>query len=227
MKKITHLFFYLSLLSAVFHANAGVIIGGTRVLYEGTKKEASINLNNPDKIPYLVQSWVENEAGTREGIPFIATPPLFRLDAGQQNVLRIVNTGSLPDDKESLYWLNIKTIPSLQTQPGENTLQIAVKTRIKLIYRPSKLSGRMPESVANELKWAVSGNKVSVTNPTNFYMHFSSIKVAEKSVDNPTYVAPGATKTFEMISQADKNGTITWQLINDYGGVSKKFTSTY
>lgn len=227
MKKLKCLFSCIPLLTAVFHANAGVIIGGTRVIYEGTKKEASINLNNPDKIPYLVQSWVENEDGMRESIPFIATPPLFRLDTGQQNVLRIVNTGSLPDDKESLYWLNIKTIPSMQRQSNENTLQIAVKTRIKLVYRPSKLSGKTPENVAEELKWSISGNRISVTNPTDFYMHFSSIKVANKSVENPTYVAPGATKNFEMISQVDKHGKITWQLINDYGGVSKEFTSIY
>jgi len=44
--------------ASVSVANAGVIIGGTRVVYDGNKKEASIDVNNPDKTPYLIQSWV-------------------------------------------------------------------------------------------------------------------------------------------------------------------------
>lgn len=40
-------------------AQAGVVIGGTRVIFDGNKKEASISVNNPDNIPYLIQSWIE------------------------------------------------------------------------------------------------------------------------------------------------------------------------
>lgn len=32
-------------------AQAGVVIGGTRVIFDGNKKEASIGINNPDKTP--------------------------------------------------------------------------------------------------------------------------------------------------------------------------------
>ena len=35
-------------------ANAGVIIGGTRLIFDGAKKEASISINNPDSTPYLI-----------------------------------------------------------------------------------------------------------------------------------------------------------------------------
>jgi P pilus assembly chaperone PapD len=57
--------------------------------------------------------------------PFIITPPLYRLDGGQKNIERIVMTGSLPQEQESLFWLNIKAIPSASKQM--NSLQIAVK----------------------------------------------------------------------------------------------------
>lgn len=40
-------------------AQAGVVIGGTRVIFDGNKKEASISINNPDNTPYLIQSWIE------------------------------------------------------------------------------------------------------------------------------------------------------------------------
>lgn len=86
--------------------------------------------------------------------PFIITPPLYRLDKDQQNVERIVLAGALPQDKESLYWLNIKAIPAASRK--DNTLQIAVKTRIKLIYRPAALKGVIPEELADKLTGSVA-----------------------------------------------------------------------
>ncbi|EPZ8123436.1 fimbria/pilus periplasmic chaperone [Yersinia enterocolitica] len=39
---------------------AGVIIGGTRLVYDGGSKDSSLSVNNPGKTPYLIQSWVES-----------------------------------------------------------------------------------------------------------------------------------------------------------------------
>jgi len=59
-----------------------------------------------------VQSWVDSGGKNRAKAPFLITPPLFRLDAKEDNVLRVVRTGgNLPGDRESLYWLNIKPFP--------------------------------------------------------------------------------------------------------------------
>ncbi len=149
---------------ALMTANAGVIIGGTRVIFEGAKKEATINITNPDNTPYLIQSWIDMQDGVSGKTPFIITPPLYRLDGGQKNLERIVMTGSLPQEQESLFWLNIKAIPSASQQM--NALQIAVKTRIKLIYRPDGLRASTPEEQATKLTWQQSGNAIQVNNPT-------------------------------------------------------------
>ena len=82
-------------------ATAGVIIGGTRIIFDGAKKEASISVNNPDATPYLIQSWIDEQEGGSGKAPFIITPPMYRLDSGQKNIERIVATGSLPQAKES------------------------------------------------------------------------------------------------------------------------------
>lgn len=195
---------------------AGVIVGGTRVIYDGTKKETSISVNNPDSAPYLIQSWIETEDQRRGKVPFILTPPLYRLDNGQQNVMRIVRTGELPEDKESMFWLNIKSIPS--SSPSENTLQIAVKTRIKLFYRPTALKNISPDSIPAGLRWQRSGNQFSVTNPSAFYINFSSLKVDGKEVSEATYIAPGKTMTYPLPPGAGA-GMVTFTQINDYGGV--------
>ncbi|MBE3328381.1 MULTISPECIES: fimbrial biogenesis chaperone [Enterobacter] len=203
--------------ASVSAANAGVIIGGTRVVYDGNKKEASIDVNNPDKTPYLIQSWVETLNGGAEKAPFIITPPLYRLDGGQQNIERVVVTGNLPQDKESLYWLNIKAIPSAPKK--DNTLQIAIKTRIKLIYRPAGLKSQQPQELSHQLTWRRNGNQLQVTNPTSYVINFNEISLGGKKIENVSYVLPGESMNLTLPAGANST-SVNYKVINDYGAVS-------
>ena len=218
--KLFHKTALLGLFAVVFSAsvNAGVVIGGTRVIYDGGKKEASLSVNNPDSVPFLIQSWIDTQSGGAEKAPFIITPPLYRLDQGQQNVMRIVRAGNLPEDKESMFWLNIKSIPSAPKK--ENTLQVAVKTRIKLIYRPASLKGSVPELLADQLTWQKTGNQVQVTNPTKFYMNFNQITVNGKALPDVTFVAPGSSARFDLPAGVS-SGAVVFKLISDYGGIGE------
>ena len=195
-------------------ANAGVIIGGTRLIFDGAKKEASISINNPDSTPYLIQSWIDMQEGNSGKAPFIITPPLYRLDGGQKNIERIVMTGALPQERESLFWLNIKAIPSASKQT--NSLQIAVKTRIKLIYRPEGLRASTPEEQVSKLTWQRTGNNLEVKNPTQYVINFNEITLAGKKLDDVTYVLPGASARFALPNEARGN-SLTFKIINDYG----------
>lgn len=199
---------------ALMTANAGVIIGGTRVIFEGAKKEATINITNPDNTPYLIQSWIDMQDGVSGKTPFIITPPLYRLDGGQKNLERIVMTGSLPQEQESLFWLNIKAIPSASKQM--NALQIAVKTRIKLIYRPDGLRASTPEEQANKLTWQRSGNAIQVNNPTPYVINFNEITLDGRKLDDVTYVLPGASARFSLPEGVSVH-SLTFKVINDYG----------
>ncbi len=200
-------------------AQAGVVVGGTRLIYDGAKKESSLSVNNPDHSPYLIQSWVEAPVGVAEKAPFMITPPLFRLDGGQQNVLRVVRAGgNLPGDRESLYWMSIKSIPSSEKkEQGQNTLQVAVKTRIKLIFRPQGLKG-VPEEVAQDLKWKRNNSQLEVNNPTPFYMNFHSVTIGGKQIKGVTFVAPMSNASFALPAGVT-DGSINWKIISDYGGV--------
>ncbi|WP_193135971.1 fimbrial biogenesis chaperone [Enterobacter hormaechei] len=195
-------------------ASAGVIIGGTRVIFDGAKKEASINITNPDNVPYLIQSWIDVQDEQSGKAPFIITPPLYRLDGGQKNLERIVMTGSLPQGQESLFWLNIKAIPSASKQM--NSLRIAVKTRIKLIYRPETLRASTPEEQANKLTWRRAGNTLQVNNPTPYVINFNEITLGNKKLDDVTYVMPSGTARFTLPNGTSGN-TLTFKVINDYG----------
>lgn len=202
----------------------GVTVGGTRLVYDGGKKEASLSVTNTDSNPYLIQSWAETQNSGSEKAPFIVTPPLFRLEANQQNRLRIVRTGgSLPEDRESLYWLNVKSIPSVaNNKEAANTLQIAVKTSIKLIYRPAGLKG-VPEDVTDKLTWSLSGDRLTVNNPTPFVMNFNQVKVGGREIKDVTFVMPMSSASFKL--PAGTAGSVSWKIISDYGGVGKEHTS--
>ncbi len=99
----------------------------------------------------------------------IITPPLFRLEAGKKASIRIVRSGlPVPEDRESLLWLNVKGIPATDGSEGKNTMQIAINSKIKLIYRPAALQGQTPESSAEKLKWNLTAKGLQVNNPTPF-----------------------------------------------------------
>ena len=171
-----------------------------------------------------MQSWVETEDNAREKAPFLITPPLFRLDAKQDNVLRIIRTGgNLPADRESLFWLNIKSIPSSARNENTNTLQIAIKTRIKLLYRPASITGK-PEDATTQLTWHTQGNQLIVENPTPFYMNFQEIKLDGKKVDKATYAKPKAETHFSVPGNITAR-SVSWKIINDYGGISQSYTA--
>ncbi|MCD4598896.1 molecular chaperone, partial [Proteus mirabilis] len=191
-----------------------VIISGTRVIYNEGNKNVSINVKNPDKMPYLIQSWIDDFEEKKQS-KFTITPPLFRLNPDKENTLRIFLTEEgLPSDQESLFWLNIKTIPA--TEKTENSLQIAFKTQMKLIYRPKSLKDVNFEEEQKKLSWSKERGKVIVYNPTPYFMNFQTIKFNGKLVDDVSYAKPFSTKSFD-INDNNEHGLISWELINDYG----------
>lgn len=220
-----HGYLLSTLLLVAATAHAGVIINGTRLVYHGDKKESSLGLSNPDATDYLVQSWVDSGGKNTAKAPFLITPPLFRLDAKEDNVLRVVRTGgNLPEDRESLYWLNIKAIPSSKHVEGVNTLQIAINTRIKLLYRPPAVIGK-PEDVADKLEWHREGNDLVVNNPTRFYINFQKVTLSGHKVDKATWAAPKTETHFAL--PGNVSGTnIAYSIITDYGSISQTWSTS-
>ena len=220
-----HGYLLSTLLLVAATAHAGVIINGTRLVYQGGKKASSIGISNPDATDYLVQSWADSGGKDLAKAPFLITPPLFRLDAKQENVLRVVRTGgNLPEDRESMFWLNIKAIPSSKKVAGVNTLQIAVNTRIKLMYRPASVKGK-PEAVADQLEWHREGNDLVVNNPTPFYMNFQSVTLNGHKVDKATWAVP-KTETHFALPAHTGGSTVSWSIITDYGSISKTLSAS-
>jgi P pilus assembly chaperone PapD len=204
-------------------AAAGIEVGGTRLIFDASKKEATLSIRNPEKhTPYLIQSWLDNgDEFDQAKIPFILTPPLFRLDAGQENQLRVINTAALPQDRESIYWLSVKSIAASTREA--NKLQISVRTRIKMIYRPAPLKNGAAEAY-KKLAVKHTGNQLVFTNPTPYFVSLHAVYVGNSEIMEAGMVPPLGSHALVVPTSA--SGQISWRAINDYGGRTDAATAT-
>lgn len=202
-------------------AFSGVEIGGTRLVYNGNASQASISVKNPDNKPYLIQSWVSKNENSDDGDSvFSTTPPLFKLNPNTQNSVRVTLTNNtVPQDRESVYWLNIKAIPS-SSADAKNELLIAVKSKMKLFYRPAGLKGD-PSLAYQQLTFAQQGNKLTVHNPSPFSVSLYKVKVNGKPLAKPPMVLPLQTVTLPQ--SVTKGDEISWSAINDFGGITADY----
>lgn len=200
----------------------GIALGSTRVIYPQGSEQISLSVNNTDSQGvFLIQSWVEN-ADSKKSSDFVVTPPLFVIKPKKENTLRVMYIGqeaSLPKDRESLYWMNVKAIPAAKKESqNKNTLQIAVLNRIKLFVRPKGLN-MSPADAPAKLHFHQTGSLLTITNPTPYYV--TLIELTEGTAALPaTMVPPLGQSSLSVPSTA--RGDITFQTVNDYGANTPK-----
>lgn len=222
-------FFYSTvLISSLFinHALAGISLNTTRVIFNAQDKEASLSVTNQGTAQILLQSWLEAE-NSDITVPFAITPPLARMDGNGRQQLRVLFQGSgVATDKESVFWINVQEIP--QATPSENTLQLAVRQRIKLFYRPADLPGDAIEAPL-ALNWTLlhEGKAlfVQVDNPSRFHVSLAEVSVQAdgydgKAKDTPM-IAPGQSMRIALSPySAMSSMALKFTAINDYGGAN-------
>jgi chaperone protein EcpD len=164
-------------------------------------------------------------------------PPLFRLDPKKGQSLRLVYTRSpLPKDRESLFWLNVLEVPPRDSSAGPdgslNKLQLAIRTRIKVFFRPTGLSGSV-DAAAAQVSWRFVSKKdggyaLEAANPTPYHVSFSRVDAnaggVRRSNEKGGMVAPGGSTTFDMGEvRTMPSGplTVEYSFINDYGAAVK------
>lgn len=206
-------------------ANAAVALGATRVIYPANQKQVLLPVTNNDPASvYLIQSWIEN-AGDQKDTQFVITPPLFSMQGKKENTLRIINATNhqLPGDRESLFWVNVKAIPAMEKdQKNENTLQLAIISRIKMFYRPTNLA-MAPEEAPAMLRFRRSGSKLTLINPTPYFITVTNMKAGNSNLPN-TMVPPKGEVSVDIPHAA--TGDISFQTINDYGALTPRIKAT-
>lgn len=220
------LFFIFSLSPQASAADAigGVSLGGTRVIFQADKGEAGITVNNTSVTPFLVQSWVGafSPQGPQDK-KFIVTPPLYRQEKGTMRLRIIPVAGDFDKDKESVFMLNVKTIPvSSKVKKGENVVQFAYLMKVKLFYRPSGLDGKSTDAF-EKLTFSRSGNTLTVTNPSPYFVTFMDIFAGGSRVADVTHmVPPRGSQSYKL--PAGAGNTIKYRTIDDFGGITAERT---
>lgn len=222
---------------SIVPAKANVIIAGTRVVLPAKDGEATVRLTNDNVTPALIEAWIDrgdpHSTPDKVDVPFLITPPLFRMEPHKDQSLRIIATpATLPADRESLFWLNVLEVPPKPTGAqfsGKNLLQLAIRSRLKLFYRPADLSGDVAKAPA-EVSWkavAIShGYALEVRNPTPYHITIikASLEVGGKSYAADTgMVDPLGTMRLPVkgLNQAPAAGTaVAYDIVNDYGATA-------
>ncbi|MRS91216.1 fimbria/pilus periplasmic chaperone [Enterobacteriaceae bacterium RIT714] len=234
MKNLLYPLFILLL--STFNAQASIKLSSNRLIYDGAKPEVTLSLINDDTRAFLVQAWADvkgNPLLEGKPIPFMITPPLFQMEPGAENVVQLVYLGgALPTDRESLLWLNIKSIPSIKESEEKSTskMLLAVSNRIKVFYRPAGLKA-LTGSVIENLKWKKGDNNtVVVTNASPFYVVMNKVLINGNAVtvsidQNNTVVPPFGDKTFSVTGSHGATLPVTWSALNDYSLPSKDYSA--
>lgn len=200
-------------------SEAGIALGATRVIYPAGQKQVQLPVtSNDEKSVFLIQSWVEDQNGNKDE-RFVITPPLFTMQGKKENILRIIDATKmqLPQDRESLFWINVKAIPSLdKSKSNENILQLAVINKIKLYYRPENLS-MAPNEAVDKLSFHRNGSSLILVNPTPYYLTVTDIAAGNQKLNN-ALVPPMGEASINLPANAGQK--ITWRTINDYGALT-------
>lgn len=213
-------------------ASGSVIMTGTRVIYPGKAQEHSVQLTNQDDVPNVVQAWVDtgNPDSTPDtaDAPFMVTPPLFRMEPKAGQTLRLVFTGqNLPQDRESVFYLNTLQIPPMQAaHAGQNQFVVMLRNRVKLFYRPESIAGSA-EQAPQQLRFGVGQAgpdwDVTVSNPSGYYVSLDKARVVSAGREvafEPKMLAPRSETSYRIKGAgqlADRNLRVKFKFLNDYG----------
>lgn len=221
---------FLSYSTAAF---SSVTMLKTRIIYSSDSRFEVLKFMNNDDIPYIMQIWADknnpNSTPDNADAPFIIQPPVFRIDPKIGRDARLIYIGEgLPQDKESLFYLNIAQIPpkNLNQDIKEgNSFTVIVHHRLKIFYRPSAIESQI-NNVEKQITFLKDTNgNITVKNNSPFFVSFASLEATntsgQKFAFKSTMISPLSTETLlpetnnKLSFSPDK---ITYKCLNDLGG---------
>lgn len=209
------------ILGTVSSAQAAISLDRTRAIFDGAEKSMTLFITNDNKqLPYLAQAWLENERQEKITTgPLVVTPPVQRLEPDKKSQVRITATPDikkLPQDRESLFYFNLREIPPKSGKP--NVLQIALQTKIKLFYRPKAIEAKPNAVWQDKLILHKVADGFRIENPTPYYITIIGLGDSEKEAKEGKFTAIMLEPKSEQIIKTTKFTTPYLSYINDYGG---------
>ncbi|CAO95432.1 fimbrial biogenesis chaperone [Erwinia tasmaniensis] len=213
MKFVTYLKIfsvYFFLISGVTHA--AVVMNASRIVMEDTT-EKTIIFDNTSENPFIVQV----EADNKEKPDFIAVPPVFKIkEKGGQTVKVKLLSSQLPQDKESLFYLNFTQIPGVRKdENGDDRLNIIIRSRLKIIYRPASVNAFSAKD-ENKISYRLQSGTLVISNKSPNILSIREISNGKRILAEQVTLLPGENHS-TVLKDNHLSGPLNAVIINDYG----------
>lgn len=220
----------LSFCLSIVSTPASVVMLKTRIIYSSNSKSETLDLKNNDDVPYIMQIWTDvnnpNSTPNNADGPFVVQPTIFRIDPHTGRHANLIFTGkNLPQDRESLFYLNLVQIPPRHSNLTSNRLAILIRHRIKIFYRPASLRSDIV-NIAKQIKFLdITSSGIEIKNNSPYYLSLTSLIAKGKSGHKINFV-PIMISPFSNKKAAIKRGEVAsfkpihimFSYANDLGG---------
>lgn len=207
--------------SIALPAHAAIVIYGTRIVYPAEKNEVMVQLMNQENRSSLVQSWIDDGDTSlppeKIQVPFLLTPPVAKVAANSGQQLKIKKLPNmLPNNKESLFYLNVLDIPpNNPDSAGKNVLKFAMQNRIKLFYRPKGISP-VNKHTFQKLSMKRSGGIYSIKNDAANWITVAEVKANNVKINNESIMLAPLSSADVALKNANAN-QYKMTIIDDHG----------
>ena len=211
----------LALMITSQSALASLAADQTRYIFRGDKDALTITVTNNDKTrTFGGQAWVDNivEKDTRP--TFVVTPSFFKVKPlGQQTLRIIMASDHLPQDRESVYWLNLQDIPPALEGSG---IAIALRTKLKLFYRPKALlAGRKGAEEGISLQVRPDGRAMLVNTTPYIYVIGNLLDAKGKKIEVDNDIAQELLMFMPGDEVVVPGNVVKIDALNDYGELQR------
>lgn len=202
---------------------AAVNVDRTRLVFAANDIAQSLTLANDSVTPMLLQVWTDAgetaSSPDNSRTPLVVLPPVFKMQPDELRTLRVMLSSrrSLPEDRESLFWLNIYQIPPelSATKSATRKLVLPLRLRLKVFIRPTGLKAPTVND-EQKLRFSIASQGITITNPTPWYM--SLTVTATKGIRIGYIMLAPYERRDVVLSQAPAVGTtVNYAVINDSG----------
>ncbi|MGR5462164.1 fimbrial biogenesis chaperone [Photobacterium damselae] len=222
MFRVSNMLIFCLLFVFSSHSSAGLQINKTRVIMLDSQESTAVKISNKKDIVYGVQTWIDKISGKEELMTF---PSLFTVSKSQAQSLKIIRTEQFNRNmkKEELYWLNVQEIPPKQNDLASSKIQLAVRTKIKIIVRPNNLSESRTNAESN-LNIKKVDRHLLIKNPTPYF--FFAYKIVDvngkEQIENKlNIIYPEKSFKIDNNLSIRKGDYLEVYYINDYGAENK------
>ncbi len=177
---------------------------------ESVVTTGSLSITNPGSRPWLMQAWLEDENGGREGHVY---PEISRLEPEFSRRLLIApSLSQWREGREGLNWLVVRLIPSTE-RDGRSRLIIPVVLRLKVFLR-SRTAGAEQEKPVLTCKRSQGGG-LTLYNKGRHYVTLTELKDGQGRMaeDVPLMIGPGAQQSVSRMMV----GEYTYGYVDDSG----------